>query len=228
MGTFHHRKRNLPMPELSGTFTLAVVARARQWPSDRRLKSCGSLPSTALAPVHHESGGRANPGCIHSPEGSPSAVQLLWAGAVPVAPSPALTPTEGLGLSPAGQNLLPPRAGDAVSNVPKEKNPWVTEDDEVCLHKVSAHPLDPELSRDNRILLPGNSIPAPREEQCHCSHTSPPAFHFFSIVSSVCTEFWVLHWREPGLAAGSPRHPRLCRAGTSCLSLPIIILLSKE
>lgn len=59
------------------------------------------------------------------------------------------------------------------------------------------------------------------------------AFLFFSpIVSQVCTEFWVLHRREPGprpgLAAGSLRHLRLCRAGTSCLSLPVIILLPKE
>lgn len=57
------------------------------------------------------------------------------------------------------------------------------------------------------MLLPGNSIPAPGEEQCRCSRTSPGErlqaallFIFFSIVSYVCTEFWVLHRREPGPA----------------------------
>lgn len=74
----------------------------------------------------------------------------------------------------------------------QKKNPWVTEDDEVCLHKDSAHPLDPELSRGSRILLPGNSIPAPTPTQVrgcrqHCFSFFSPLFLMSAPSSGCCT-----------------------------------------
>lgn len=198
MDIFHRRKGNLPMPGPSGTSTLAVAAQAGQWPSDGRLEPHGLCQCQGPAwhctgsGAAHTSGGRTSPGCIHTSQGLPSAVQLLWAGAVHVAPSPCFDPHRGAGAQPCLAEPAATQSSGHSTQCPKRKNPWVTEDDEVCLHKDSAHPLDSELSRGSRILLPGNSIPAPTPTQVrgcrqHCFSFFSPLFLMSAPSSGCCT-----------------------------------------
>lgn len=129
--------------------------------------SARALPGTALALVQHIR-------VVGEPALGAFTPVRVWCCPAPldVAPSPCFDPHRGAGAQPCLAEPAATQSSGHSTQCPKRKNPWVTEDD-VCLHKDSAHPLDPELSRGIRILLPGNSIPAPSEEQCHCSHTNP-------------------------------------------------------
>lgn len=127
MDIFHRRKGNLPMPGPSGTSTLAVAAQAGQWPSDGRLEphrlcQCqGPAWHCTGSGAAHTSGGRTSPGCIHTSQGLPSAVQLLWAGAVHVAPSPCFDPHRGAGAQPCLAEPAATQSSGHSTQCPKRK-----------------------------------------------------------------------------------------------------------
>lgn len=120
MDTFPRRKQNLPLPGPSGTLHLGCCCpgRAAALGEEAEVLWALSVPGSCW---HGAGSGAAREWGENQPwvrsRQSGIAQRFLWAGALPVAPSPCSDPHRGAGAQPC----LPHRALDTVPNVPKGK-----------------------------------------------------------------------------------------------------------